>query len=206
LNPLLLAAPLAFLASSALAQEKIARPPDISGRDQTFREIGRGLEEISRSLSPQTTDRAGQMSGGSQTLSFGAGTDVTAKTAVTGLVEPSPTAEAAGTIAPGTRVQVQGVEKGFVQVVPYEGSASGKKLFIPQGTAQATLQDYVNTRMIEMMDQVKRLASSLENNPYVRLKGFKVNVSVSPSLDVEFEMKGSEATSIAPSSAITPLR
>jgi hypothetical protein len=52
--------------------------------------------------------------------------------------------------------------------------------------------DYLGARVGEMMEQVSRLAATLENNPYVRLKGFKVNVSVTPSLDVEFEMKGPE--------------
>jgi hypothetical protein len=50
--------------------------------------------------------------------------------------------------------------------------------------------DYLGARVSEMMEQVSRLATTLESNPYVRLKGFKVNVSVTPSLDVEFEMKG----------------
>jgi hypothetical protein len=51
--------------------------------------------------------------------------------------------------------------------------------------------------MTELMDQVSRLAKTLENNPYVRLKGFKINVAVPPSLDVEFEMKGQEPGSPA---------
>jgi len=48
-----------------------------------------------------------------------------------------------------------------------------------------------------MMEQVSRLATILENNPYVHLKGFEINVAATPGLDIEFEMKGGEAGSQA---------
>ncbi len=37
------------------------------------------------------------------------------------------------------------------------------------------------------MEQVCRLAATLEDYPYVRLKRFKINVAVTPSLRIEFE-------------------
>jgi hypothetical protein len=66
---------------------------------------------------------------------------------------------------------------------------------IPEGAVKTGfLSDYAGTCVAELMDQVSRLATTLENNPYVRLKGFKINVAVTPSLDTEFEMKGEEAS------------
>jgi hypothetical protein len=89
---------------------------------------------------------------------------------------------------------VEGVERGFVQVTPLQGPSSGRTLYVPEGAVKTGfLFDYAGARVAELMDQVSRLATTLENNPYVRLKGFKINVAVTPSLDIEFEMKGGEA-------------
>jgi hypothetical protein len=90
---------------------------------------------------------------------------------------------------------VEGVERGFVQVIPLQGASSGRTLYVPEGAVKTGfLSDYAGARVAELMDQVSRLATTLENNPYVRLKGFKINVAVTPSLDIEFEMKGVEAS------------
>jgi hypothetical protein len=42
------------------------------------------------------------------------------------------------------------------------------------------------------MDEAGKIADQLANNPYIRLKSFSVNVSISPSLNLEFEMKGAQ--------------
>ena len=179
-------------------------------RDETFKQIGRSLEGIGSSLN-STSQSAGSVgaapavqSGGSNAvLSWNdlnaAGSTLTAGATVTGLAGPNPTANAAATLAPGTRVQVQGLENGFVKIAPLEGPATGRSVWVPQGTAQATfISGYVDARIGEAMEKISQLAAAIENNPYVRLKGFKLNVSISPSLDVEFEMKGGES---APASA-----
>jgi hypothetical protein len=91
---------------------------------------------------------------------------------------------------------VEGVERGFVQVTPLQGPNSGRTLYVTEGAVKTGfLADYANARVADLMEQVNRLATTLENNPYVRLKGFRVNISITPSLDVEFEMKGAGASS-----------
>ena len=106
------------------------------------------------------------------------GAEITASTPITALTGPSPTAAIGATIAPGTAVRVEGVERGFVQVTPLQGASSGRTLYVPEGAAKTGfLSDYAGARVAELMDQVSRLATALENNPYVRAKGFRINVA-----------------------------
>lgn len=204
-------ASLGFVMITTLAWAQPSPAPTPS-REETFRQIGRSLERIGSSLnpSPQAASGAavggtvGQLTGSNAALAWNdlntAGATLTAGTTVTGLASPNPTSTAAATLTPGTRVQVQGVENGFVKLAPLEGPASGKIVWVPQGTAQATfVSSYVDAKIGEAMEKIAQLASSIENNPYVRLKGFKLSVSISPSLDVEFEMKGGESTSASAS-------
>jgi hypothetical protein len=52
------------------------------------------------------------------------------------------------------------------------------------------------------MEQVCRLAATLKDCPYVRLKRFKINVAVTPSLGIEFEMRGGAKPAICCASLI----
>jgi hypothetical protein len=45
----------------------------------------------------------------------------------------------------------------------------------------------------QAMGSIKTMAAKIENNPYIRLKGFKINLSISPSIDFDFEMRNDTA-------------
>lgn len=191
------------LSMAAFAQPVGTPSAPVPSREQTFREIGRSLQTMERSVAPvPVPPRAPTASGtGAQPAvtsssqaapAITAGAELTASTPITAFTGPSPTAAVGATISPGTAVRVEGIDRGFVQMTPLQGPASGQALYVPEGAVKTGFSDYLGARVSEMMEQVSRLATTLENNPYVRLKGFKVNVSVTPSLDVEFEMKGPE--------------
>jgi hypothetical protein len=179
----------------ALAQA--AAPPTA---EQTFKEIGRSLQSMQRTIAAAQTQPAAAPA---------VGTELTTAVPVTALAGPSPSAGIGATLEPGTKVRVQGVENGFVQVTPYEGTIAGKPVYVPQGIVKGSFSDLfgsgrqvVDGVMTELLEQAIRLRASVENNPYVRLKGFKVNVGLLPSFDVEFEMKNEPAT--PPTSAALP--
>jgi hypothetical protein len=200
---------LALTSTAAMSQAGGAASTGAPDREQTFRDIGRILQGAERTIAPpsaQSGNTAGSTAGAAPAVAITSqtapaittGAELTASGPVTALTGPSPTAGVGATLSPGTAVRVEGIERGFVQVTPLEGPSSGRTLYVPEGAVRtAFLSDYAGARITELMDQVSRLAKTLENNPYVRLKGFRVNVAVPPSLDVEFEMKGGEAGSPA---------
>ncbi len=198
---------LALMSTAAMAQTGNAPSTGAPDREQTFRDIGQILQGTERTIAPSqpsapvggATEAAPAVATTNQTApAITTGAQLTASIPVTGLTGPSPTAGIGATLTPGTDVRVEGIEQGFVQVTPLEGPSSGRTLYVPEGAVRtAFLSDYAGARITELMDQVSRLAKTLENNPYVRLKGFKINVAVPPSLDVEFEMKGPESGSPA---------
>jgi hypothetical protein len=99
-------------------------------------------------------------------------------------------------LAPGTTISGIGSKQGnWVSVTPSSGPLQGQTLFVPHAEIEkAGVSDYVSGQAIEQaMAAIKAMAAKVENNPYVRLKGFKINVSVTPSVDFDFEMKVPEA-------------
>jgi hypothetical protein len=90
-----------------------------------------------------------------------------------------------------TQATVEGTENGFLKMsAPNIGTAYVPltDTFGPSATTSIVGQ-FVNTQIQSAVDTVKDLAKSLQNNQYVRLKGFSVNVSVPPSVNIDFEMR-----------------
>jgi hypothetical protein len=52
----------------------------------------------------------------------------------------------------------------------------------------------VSNQVKNAMETLKGIARDLQQNPYVRMKGFSVNVSFSPSLNIDFEMREAAST------------
>jgi hypothetical protein len=156
-------------------------------RDRTFDEIGKSLGEVQRAITNQRLPVSTQMSGGVSVL----------QEEVPAYQQPSVSTAPAVVLSPGTSLSVVGPEKGgFVAVAPSSGPMQGRTVYVPSKEIQrAGISDYVSGQTIEQaFATIKAMAASIENNPYVRLKGFKVNVSVAPSVDFDFEMKGPEAS------------
>jgi hypothetical protein len=105
----------------------------------------------------------------------------------------------------------QGVEKGFVRITPQ--TSPGTIFYVPQTAINApgfTFTDVssgisgaVNNQIKNAMETLKGIARDLQQNPYVRMKGFSVNVSISPSLNIDFEMRDAAPTS-SPTGTIKP--
>lgn len=156
-------------------------------RDRTFDEIGRSLGEVQRAITNQRSPVSTQMSGGTNIL----------KEQVPAYQQPSTSTAPAVVLSPGTSISAIGQEQGgFVPVTPGSGPLQGQTVYVPSTEIQkAGVSDYVSGQAIEQaIAAIKAMAAKVENNPYVRLKGFKVNVSVTPSVDFDFEIKGPETT------------
>lgn len=180
-----------FIANPSLAQSGPVNP------EQAFKEIGQSLQTMQRTIESAQAQNP---------IAPPTGTELTAAAPVTALIGPSPTAGIGATLTPGTKVRVQSVVNGFVQVIPYDGPTAGKPVFVPQGVVKTGFSDWLgggqaaNSMVAELIEQANRLRMVVENNPYVRLKGFKVNVGIPPSLDIDFEMKN-EGVPPSPASA-----
>jgi RNA polymerase-interacting CarD/CdnL/TRCF family regulator len=158
-----------------------------SERDRTFDEIGKSLGEVQRAIANQRLPVSTQMSGGANVL----------REEVPAYQQPSVSTAPAVVLSPGTSFSVVGQEQGgFVPVAPSSGPLQGRTVYVPSREIQrAGISDYISGQAIEQaLAAIKAMAAKVEDNPYVRLKGFKVNVSVTPSVDFDFEMKGPEAS------------
>jgi hypothetical protein len=203
---------LALFSTAALAQEGSNPSRSDAERDKAFNEIGKSLEQMERTIAPPMKGPI-QYGGNSQPSNTSSpsgldltgpnaaiyqlgqiGSEVTAAVPIGGRASPNASAPVVSILPTGTPARVQGVENGFIKLVPIAGATSGQTVYVPQEAIQAGyFTTYVGDKVSQLMNQVRNLAKTLEDNPYVRLKGFKIGVSVSPSLDVEFEMKGNES-------------
>lgn len=158
-------------------------------RDETFDAIGRTLGTIQQGLSGQpraesfTTTMGGATT--SSAVTFPRSTTTTKDVELYTL----PVAGGASTIKmeANSPVRILGTDKDFAVVVPEGVDWKGAPLYAK--ASDLGLTGYVGNRLSEAMQQLKALAAQMETNPYVRLKGFSIAVSASPSLNVDFEMK-----------------
>jgi hypothetical protein len=93
-------------------------------------------------------------------------------------------------------VTFRGVEKGFAKVTtPFSETI----YYVPASAlASASGQGVVGNSVKTAIETLKGIAIDLQQNPYVRVKGFSINVSIPPSLNIDFEMRDA-ATSSPPS-------
>lgn len=113
---------------------------------------------------------------------------------------PDPSAGTPMKLDAKTPVIFQGIEKGFVKV-----TTPGSQVFYylpPTAVKTNAMSGYVGDQLKNAMETLKGLAKDLQQNPYVRVKGFSVNVSISPSLNIDFEMR--EAAAIPAPASTTP--
>jgi hypothetical protein len=210
MNKILTAAILIMAATPALSQPASGSRPAPT-LEQTFRDLGKAIS------TPEMPASTGNPSGtnnpdyeklirnmiekqGATTP----GATVTTTTAVQAFTGPNPQAPVGTTLTPGTPVRVDGVENGFVQLTPLQGPTAGRQFYVPEGVVKTgffgDFIDSANKQAEKLLQNAARIASTLQDNLHMRLKGFKLNVAISPNLELEFEMKGgAESTSaVAP--------
>ena len=71
---------------------------------------------------------------------------------------------------------------------------------MPEGTVKAGFfgdkvestgnVDSASKQAEKLLQDAGRIASTLQDNPHMRLKGFRLNVATPQNLELEFEMKG----------------
>lgn len=123
---------------------------------------------------------------------------VASKVPVSVLAEPKGSAVSTVQLQPGTAVKVEDEQDGFAKIVYRTASSPINVGWLPAEIVKPTgftsnLADAaangVTSAMDDAMQRMGTLADSLRNNPYVRLKGFRVTISTSPGVEAEFEMK-----------------
>ena len=115
---------------------------------------------------------------------------------------PDPSAATPTKLDAKTPVIFQGIEKGFVKVTT---PGSPAIYYLPPTAVKTNaVSGFVGDQLKNAMETMKGLARDLQQNPYVRVKGFSVNVSFSPSLNIDFEMR--EAAVSAPAGSSPPAR
>jgi hypothetical protein len=115
--------------------------------------------------------------------------------------KPDPSAGTPTKLDAKAPVVFQGYEKGFAKVA----SPGSQATYYVPSTALGWGQGIVGNKVKDAMETLKGIARDLQQNPYVRLKGFSVDVSFTPSLKIDFEMR--EAAAIpAPAGTSSPAR
>ncbi len=223
MSRVLTATTLLLLTTPALAQTNAAPRPTTPTLEQTFRDIGGALAGPSTSMATTgsaTSSTAGSapaapqpgILGGNNSsisrplgleslttgLSLGEQAVTTAPLQV--FTSPSPSATLSSTLTPGTLVQFGDVKDGFVQITPLQGPNAGTTVYAPEGVVRAGVFDTVKRTTEKLLEDAARVAVAIRDNPHVRLKGFRLNASITPTLELEFEMK--EAT--GPTAAAAP--
>jgi hypothetical protein len=100
---------------------------------------------------------------------------------------PDPSARTPTKMDAKAPVILQGFEKGFAKV-----TTPGSQLvyYLPASAlGSGSVQGIVSNQLKNAIETLKGIANDLQHNPYVRVKGFSVNVSISPSLNIDFEMR-----------------
>jgi hypothetical protein len=146
--------------------------------EQTFDQLGSKLEAAQQSLvqPPPTPGTTFQLWGETPVYT-----------------RPDPSAAISMKFDAKAPVVFQGVEKGFAKVTTpgsptiYYVAASA----LPPTSGQGVIGNSVKTAI----ETLKGIAIDLQQNPYVRVKGFSVNVSIPPSLNIDFEMRDAASSS-----------
>lgn len=168
--------------------------------DDTLNKIGTTLGQTQKAISPANTVAMPTSAKPGQTISM--------PNDATVFSEPNENKPTSMRLPKGAPVVYQGTENGFAKIhaagstsavfVPEStlqqtGAANSYALWSPDQTVNTTVSPPVNGAIQRGMETIKQLSHELENNPYVRLKGFNVSVSLMPSIEVEFEMKAQNA-------------
>jgi hypothetical protein len=156
--------------------------------DQTFEDIGSKLQAAQQSLSTPAT---------------GTKLQLPANTTIFTQAQANATPLKLNT---QTLATVEGTENGFLKMTaPNAGT-----VYVPltdtfgsSATSTSIVGQIVNTQVQNAMNTLTGLAKSLQNNPYVRLKGFSVSLAVPPSLDIDFEMRDGANSSPGPAAQQT---
>jgi hypothetical protein len=156
--------------------------------DQTFEDIGSKLQAAQQSLSTPAT---------------GTKLQLPANTTIFTQAQANATPLRLNT---QTLATVEGTENGFLKMTaPNAGT-----VYVPltdtfgsSATSTSIVGQIVNTQVQNAMNTLTGLAKSLQNNPYVRLKGFSVSLAVPPSLDIDFEMRDGANSSPGPAAQQT---
>jgi hypothetical protein len=155
--------------------------------DETFDSLGSRLQAAQQSLTSP---------GASTTGVPGAGAAFFVMSDAPIFTRPEATGATRTKLEANTPVTVQGVENGFAKITTpgLQGTH-----YVPYAlvTRTAAAQGFVDTQLKNAIDTLKGLAKDLQQNPYVRVKGFSVSVSISPSLNIDFEMRDGAASSPA---------
>jgi hypothetical protein len=136
--------------------------------EETFQSIAKGLQSVQHALSP----------GGRATTSIG-------EKVVVNYAAPVFTKAASGSasgmmLAPNTQVEYQGSENGFAKVVPLTSNWNKGPIYL-----NSFMISNISNPLDEGIKRIGNLAKQLENNPYVRLKGFNVTVAIPPAIQRE---------------------
>ena len=165
-----------LLTVSAIAQEK-----EPNSKDDTFQQIGKELQSISNAL--KQGDGAAPLQAGD----------------VRQVLQPAPMFQSANQnsslgafLEPNTPVKILGKKDGFTQVAPLTSGWTGKDpVYVRDssiwnfGVPSLPSVDVVQTAL----DKLQKLQDKLENNKYVKLKGFNVSLGTTISIEAQFEMK-----------------
>jgi hypothetical protein len=149
--------------------------------DQTFDQLGSKLEAVQQSLTRPTPGTTVHVWGETPLFS-----------------KPDASAVTPLKLDPNAPVVFQGVENGFVKIAPQ--NSPGTIFYVPPSAFGAgkgalftglgdSVSGTVSNQVKNAMETLKGIARDLQQNPYVRMKGFSVNVSFTPSLNIDFEMK-----------------
>jgi hypothetical protein len=149
--------------------------------DQTFEQLGSKLQAAQQSLNSAPAPSLGS-------------------TLVLPTDAPVFTRPQAGAATPlkfdaNTPVIFQGIENGFVKI----GSPAlpGVVYYVPTEAISragwkdvaASTETAAGNQLKKAIDTLRGIATDLQQNPYIRVKGFSVNVSLMPSLNIDFEMR-----------------
>jgi hypothetical protein len=110
--------------------------------------------------------------------------------------KPDPSAATPLKLDANAPVVFQGIEKGYAKVT----TPGSPQIYYLAASAlpAASGQGIVGNSVKAAIDTLKGIAIDLQQNPYVRVKGFSVNVTIPPSLNIDFEMRDTASNS-APS-------
>jgi hypothetical protein len=153
--------------------------------DQTFERLGSELEAAQQSLVGQSS-LTGKTSGRTPQ----AGTFVEIKPDAPVYTRPEAGAFVPMRFEAKTPVVFQGVENGFAKIITpgFEGYQYVPLTALQSSSAQQPT-GFVDGAIKTAIERLNSLVKELEKNPYVRVKGFTVDVAIPPSVKIEFEMR-----------------
>jgi hypothetical protein len=154
--------------------------------DQTFDQLGAKLQDVQKSLSESAVP----------------GKTIRLPSDVPVYTRPEANAVTSLKLNANTPVTVEAVENGFAKVK----TPGTTDWYFVQSSGIATASSVAtqgNQEIKAAMEKMKGIADLLQNNPYIRLKGFSVVVSMLPSLNIDFEMR-SGPNSPAPPIGVAP--